>query len=53
MREKDLGEHSVLRDAYLYAAPIVSDRESVEGDTSARPLSIVLIISSEQCSMLK
>jgi len=42
MREGDLGENSVLRDAYLYAAPIVSDRESVEGDTPRylRPPSI-------------
>ena len=32
MREKEIGTQSDLRDAYLFAAPIVSDRESVEGE---------------------
>lgn len=31
-REHEIGAHSDLRDAYIFAAPIVSDRESVEGD---------------------
>ena len=32
MRGKEIGTRSDLRDAYLFAAPIVSDRDSVEGD---------------------
>jgi len=30
MRHKEMGKKSLLRDAYLFAAPIVSDRQSVE-----------------------
>jgi hypothetical protein len=30
MRHKDMGIRSVLRDAYLFAAPIVCDRDTVE-----------------------
>lgn len=30
MRHKDMGKHSVLRDAYLYACPILSDRDTVD-----------------------
>lgn len=30
MRHKDMGRHSVLRDAYLYACPILSDRDTVD-----------------------
>jgi hypothetical protein len=37
MREKDLGKTtSRLRDAYLFAAPILTDRDTVEGN-SPRP----------------
>ena len=32
MREMEIGEQSDLRDAYLFAAPILSDRDSVEGN---------------------
>ena len=31
MRHKDMGKHSNLRDAYLFAAPILSDRDTVDG----------------------
>jgi hypothetical protein len=30
MRSKDIGKKSVLRDAYLFAAPIVADRPSID-----------------------
>ncbi|KAF8308281.1 alpha/beta-hydrolase [Clavulina sp. PMI_390] len=30
MRPKDLGKRSILRDAYMFAAPILTDRESVD-----------------------
>ena len=32
MREQEISLHSDLHDAHTPAAPIVSDRESVEGD---------------------
>ncbi|KAF8308288.1 alpha/beta-hydrolase [Clavulina sp. PMI_390] len=34
MRPKDLGEKSVLRDAYMFAAPILADRDSVDAFNS-------------------
>jgi hypothetical protein len=30
--EKDLGQHVILRDGYLFAAPIVCDVASVKGE---------------------
>ncbi|KAF8308286.1 alpha/beta-hydrolase [Clavulina sp. PMI_390] len=30
MRPKDLGEDAILRDAYMFAAPILTDRDSVD-----------------------
>jgi len=50
MREKDLGKKtSILRDAYLFAAPIVSDRDTVEGNSPCRytqPISPYLNVGS-------
>lgn len=31
MRPKDLGKKAILRDSYLFACPILTDRETVDG----------------------
>jgi len=50
MREKEIGKQSVLRDAYLFAAPILSDRESVEGDhLRGRCISVMNICGPDCC----
>lgn len=54
MHEKDIGKHAVLRDAYLFAAPILTDRPSVDGGfcsllySAIAPDASMIIVSVQQ-----